>query len=80
MPEKQMFHAKLPVEDIALLFGIDMAGDKVIMAPIISEDPSYEENELKKYRDLSCMFCNLSPRRPLVLDCFKMEYLVLICI
>jgi hypothetical protein len=30
------------------------------MAPIISEDPSYEENELKKYRDFSCMFCNRS--------------------
>jgi hypothetical protein len=50
----------LPVEDIALLFGIDMAGDKFIMAPIISEDPSYEENELKEYRDFSCMCCNLS--------------------
>jgi hypothetical protein len=37
----------LPVEDIALLFVMDMAGDKVIMAPIISEDPSYEGNELK---------------------------------
>jgi hypothetical protein len=48
------------VEDIFLLFGIDMAGDKVIMAPIISDDPSYEENELKKYSDFSCMFCNLS--------------------
>jgi hypothetical protein len=42
-------------ESISLLFGIDMAGDKVIMAPIISEDPSYEENELKKYRDFSCI-------------------------
>ena len=42
----------LPVEDISLLFGIDMAGHKVIMAPIISEEPSYEENEYKKYRDL----------------------------
>jgi hypothetical protein len=50
----------LPVEDISLLFDIDMTGDKVIMAPIISEDPSYEENELKKYMDFSCMFCNLS--------------------
>jgi hypothetical protein len=47
------------MEDIALLFVIDMAGDKVIMAPIISEDPSYEGNELKKYRDLSCICCNL---------------------
>ena len=42
----------LPVEDISLLFGIDMAGHKDIMAPIIFEKPSYEENEFKKYRDL----------------------------
>ena len=33
----------LPVEDIVLLFGIDLVGDKVIMDPIISEEPSYEE-------------------------------------
>jgi hypothetical protein len=31
----------LPFEDISLLIGIDMAGDKVIMIPIISEEPSY---------------------------------------
>ena len=31
----------LPVEDISLLFGIDMAGDKDIMAKVISEEPSY---------------------------------------
>ena len=31
----------LPFEDISLLFGIDIAGDKVIMVPIISEEPSY---------------------------------------
>jgi hypothetical protein len=53
----------LPVEDISLLFDIDMTSDKVIMAPIISEDPSYEENELKKYRDFSCMFCNLAIKK-----------------
>ena len=47
----------LPVEDMSLLFGI---GDTVIMAPIISEDHSYEENELKKNRDFSFMFCNFS--------------------
>jgi hypothetical protein len=35
----------LPVEDISLLFGIDLADDKVIMDPIVSEQPSYEENE-----------------------------------
>ena len=31
----------LPFEDISLLIGIDMAGDKVIMVPIIYEEPSY---------------------------------------
>jgi hypothetical protein len=31
----------LPFDDISLLFGIDMAGDKVIMIPIICEEPSY---------------------------------------
>jgi hypothetical protein len=31
----------LPFEDISLLFGIDMAGDNVIMVPINSEEPSY---------------------------------------
>jgi hypothetical protein len=30
----------LPFEDISLLFGIDLAGDKVIMVPIMSEEPS----------------------------------------
>jgi hypothetical protein len=43
----------LHVEDISLLFGIDIAGHKVIMAPIISEEPSYEENDYKKYSDFS---------------------------
>ena len=38
----------LPVEDISLIFGINMAGDKVIMGPINSEEPSYKENELNK--------------------------------
>jgi hypothetical protein len=28
----------------SLLFGIDLAGGKVIMDPIVSEEPSYEEN------------------------------------
>ena len=50
----------LPVDDISLLFDIDMAGDKASMAPIISEEPSYEENELKKYRDFPCICCNFS--------------------
>ena len=35
----------LPVEYIFLLFDIDMAGDKVIMALLISEEPCHEQNE-----------------------------------
>jgi hypothetical protein len=48
------------VGDISLLFGIDLDGAKVIMTSIISEDPSYEEKEIKKYRDFSYMCCNFS--------------------
>jgi hypothetical protein len=62
----------LPVEDIALLFVIDMAGDKVIMAPIISEDPSYEGNELKKYSSIKvCYFLTLK------VEVKGFEYLIL---
>jgi hypothetical protein len=31
----------------SLLFGIDFAGGKVIMDPILSEEPSYEDNKKK---------------------------------
>jgi hypothetical protein len=48
------------VEDVSLLFGIDLTSDKVIMYQLISEEPSYEEKELKKYRECSCMCNNLS--------------------
>ena len=48
------------VEDVSLLFGIDLTGDKVIMDQLICEEPSYEEKELKKYRDFSCMCNNFS--------------------
>jgi hypothetical protein len=53
------------VENISLLFGIDLAGDKVINDQIMYEEPSYEEKELKKYRDFSCMFCNISRKKTL---------------
>ena len=33
----------LPVQDISLLFGINVAGGKVIMDPIVSEEASYED-------------------------------------
>jgi hypothetical protein len=36
----------LPVQEMSLLFGIDVAGCKVIMDPIVSEEASYEENGL----------------------------------
>jgi hypothetical protein len=55
----------LPVDDISLLFDIDMVGDKVIMAPIISEDPSYEENELKKYSDFPACSVTLAMKKTL---------------
>ena len=38
---------KLPVQDISLLFGINLAGGKVIMDPLVSEEASYEDNELE---------------------------------
>ena len=34
----------LPVQDISLLFGVNVDGAKVIMDPIVSEEASYEEN------------------------------------
>ena len=36
-----------PVQDISLLFGINVADGKVILDPIVSEESSYEENELE---------------------------------
>jgi hypothetical protein len=40
--------------------------DKDIIDQIISEEPSYEEKELKKYRDFSCMFCLLDKDTPIM--------------
>ena len=51
------------VEDVSLLFGIDLTGDKVVMVQIICEEPSYEEKELKKYRDFPCMCYNFSRKK-----------------
>jgi hypothetical protein len=53
------------VENVSLLFGIDLTGDNVIMDQIISEEPSYEEKELKKYRNFSFMCYNCSRKKPL---------------
>ena len=40
----------LPVEGISLLLGNDLACDNVIMEPIVSDEPSYEENRIRTYR------------------------------
>ena len=37
----------LPVQDISLLFGINVADGKVIMDQIVSMEASYEKNELE---------------------------------
>ena len=37
----------LPVEGVSLLLGNDLACDKVNMDPIVSDEPSYEENEIE---------------------------------
>jgi hypothetical protein len=50
----------LPVKDMSSLFGIDVAGDKVIMDPIISEEASYAENELENRGFFSCVCCNFN--------------------
>ena len=55
----------LPVEDISLIVGINMAGDKVIMAPIIFGEPSYEDNELKKYRVFLACAVTLAMKKPM---------------
>jgi hypothetical protein len=35
------------VEGISFLLGCELAGDKVLIKPIVSNDPSYDENELE---------------------------------
>ena len=37
----------LPIHGISLLFGINVDGGKAVMDPIVSEEDSYEENELE---------------------------------
>jgi hypothetical protein len=55
----------LPIQDISLLFGINVAGGKVIMDPIVSEEASYEENELEnRVVFLTCAVA-LATKRPL---------------
>ena len=44
-----------------MLFGIDLAGVKAIMDPVISEEASYEENELENAE----VFPACATKRPL---------------
>ena len=55
----------LPVQDISLLFGINVAGGKVLMDPIVSEEASYEENELENRVVFLTCAVTLATKRPL---------------
>jgi hypothetical protein len=55
----------LPVQDISSLFGIDVAGGKVIMDPIISEEASYAENELEHRVVFPACAITLATKKPL---------------
>jgi hypothetical protein len=56
----------LPVQDMSSLFGIDVAGGKVIMDPIISEEASYAENELENRVVFPACAVTLATKKPLV--------------
>ena len=55
----------LPVEDISLIFGINVADGKAIMDPIVSEEASYEENELENRVVFPTCAVTLATKRPL---------------
>ena len=55
----------LPVQDISLLFGINVAGGKVIMDRIAYEEASYEENELENGVFFPACTVTLAKKRPL---------------
>ena len=55
----------LSVQYISLLFGIDLAGAKVIMDPVVYEEASYEANELENAGVLPACAVTLAPKRPL---------------
>jgi hypothetical protein len=56
----------LPVQDMSSLFGIDVAGGKVIMDPIISEEASYAENEIENRVVFPACAVTLATKKPLV--------------
>jgi hypothetical protein len=55
----------LSVQYISLLFGIDLAGAKVIMDPVVYEEASYEENELENAGVFPACAVTLVTKRPL---------------
>ena len=55
----------LPVEDISLIFGINVADGKAIMDPIVSEEASYEENELENRVVFPTCAVTLATKMPL---------------
>ena len=55
----------LPVQDISLLFGINVAGGKAIVDPIVSEEASYEENELENRVVFPTCAVTLATKMPL---------------
>ena len=55
----------LPVQDISLLFNINVAGGKAIMDPVVSEEVSYEENELENRVVFPACAVTLATKRPL---------------
>jgi hypothetical protein len=55
----------LPVQDISLLFGINVAGGKVIMDPLVSEEASYEDNELENRVVFPVCAVTLATKMPL---------------
>ena len=58
----------LPVQDMSSLFGIDVAGGKAIVDPIISVEASYAENELENRVVFPACVVTLTTKKPLVED------------
>ena len=55
----------LPVHDSSLLFGINVAGGKVILDQMVSVEASYEENELENRVVFPTCAVTLATKMPL---------------
>ena len=55
----------LPVQDISLLFGINVAGGKVILDQMVSVEASYEGNELENRLVFPTCAVTLATKMPL---------------